>query len=327
MAAGPTGIKAAVGGIGVLCLLATVPIVGAALTDTDTAASGGTGLSDAVPAEYRDLVRQAGSICEGITPPLIAAQVEVESAWNPKAGSPVGAQGIAQFMPSTWASNGKDYNGDGKADINDPADAIPSQGQYMCNQLAAVDQLIADGQASGDRIDLALAAYNAGIGAVQQHHGIPPYSETTAYVAKIKSLVPKYTAAVAAADFADAIEWAKGIAADDSHGYVLGATGPTNYDCSGLAMTFLQQAGITLPAGVRTANQQAHTDAGTTITKGTLDGAQPGDLLFWDHGDSYFYHAAIYTGDGKMVSADGPSRGINYEDVYDIPHVTVRRFK
>lgn len=327
MAAGASGLKAAVGSIGALCMLATVPLIGAALTDTDASAGGGAGISDAVPTEYRDLVRQAGSMCEGVTGPLIAAQIEAESAWNPSAGSPAGAQGIAQFMPSTWASNGKDYNGDGKADIHDPADAIPSQGQYMCNQLAAVDQLLANGKASGDRIDLALAAYNAGIGAVEQYGGIPPYGETTAYVAKIKALIPKYTAAGGGGDFADAIEWAKGIAADDSHGYVLGAAGPTHYDCSGLAMTFLQQAGITLPSGVRTADQQAHSSAGTTVTKGTLDGAQPGDLLFWDHGDDYFYHAAIYTGDGKMVSADNPARGINYEDVYDIPNVTVRRFK
>jgi len=56
-----------------------------------------------VPPEYRDLVDAAGAICEGITPGLIAAQIAQESGWNPTITSPVGAAGIAQFMPAPWA--------------------------------------------------------------------------------------------------------------------------------------------------------------------------------------------------------------------------------
>lgn len=323
MAAGLTGIKAAAGGIGALCLLATVPLIGAALTDADPAGSG-TSISDAVPAEYRDLVRQAGSICEGVTGPLIAAQIEAESNWNPNAGSPAGAQGIAQFMPATWAGAGKDYNGDGKADINDPADAIPSQGQYLCNQLTAVDKLIADGKATGDRIDLALAAYNAGIGAVQQYHGVPPYAETTAYIAKIKSLIPKYQGPqIPSGDVAAALEWARSIADDDSHGYVWGATGPQNYDCSGFAQAFMRRLGVELP---RVADDQGKTDLGRTIATHSIDGAQPGDLLFWDKNNNYYHHVAIYAGNGYLIGAQTPSKGIVYQEVYDLDHITVRRF-
>ena len=86
-----------------------------------------------VPAEYESDVIRAGSICQVVTPSIIAAQIDQESNWNPKAGSSAGAQGIAQFMPSTWASAGKDGDGDGKADIWNPHDAIWSQGNYMCN--------------------------------------------------------------------------------------------------------------------------------------------------------------------------------------------------
>lgn len=77
-----------------------------------------------VPAEYEADVIRAGSICQVVTPSIIAAQIDQESNWNPKAGSSAGAQGIAQFMPSTWASAGKDGDGDGKADIWNPHDAI-----------------------------------------------------------------------------------------------------------------------------------------------------------------------------------------------------------
>lgn len=308
--------------LGGLCALLALPLMGAAFLDTSQGSAAAAGLSDAVPAEYRDLVKKAGSTCEGITAPLIAAQIEAESNWNPNAGSPVGAQGISQFMPSTWASVGKDHNGDGKADVLDPADAIPSQGQYMCDQLANVDALLASGKVSGDRIDLTLAAYNAGLGAVSEHGGIPPFKETRDYVTKIKGLMTKYAAATVSGDVATALEWAKGIAADDSHGYTLGATGPSDYDCSGLTLTFMKQLGIDLP---RTAHEQATSSLGTPVA--SLDEAKPGDLLFWFSGpEGRYYHAAIYAGDGKMVSADNEQLGIQYEDIWGRESVTVRRF-
>jgi murein DD-endopeptidase MepM/ murein hydrolase activator NlpD len=102
-------------------------------------------------------------------------------------------------MPGTWAAVGKDYDGDGIADVNNPADAIPTQGRYVCDLHAEVTGLITDGAVSGDPIALTLAAYNAGLGAVQDAHGIPAIPETQNYVHSILELIPTYSVPSAAA--------------------------------------------------------------------------------------------------------------------------------
>ena len=148
-----------------------------------------------VPAEYLADVKRAGSICQVVTPSIIAAQIDQESNWNPKAGSSAGAQGIAQFMPSTWASAGKDGDGDGKADIWNPHDAIWSQGNYMCNLASQVETAKKSGKLTGDTLELTLAAYNAGLGSVLRYGMVPPFEETINYVRRIKELAAtKYTA-------------------------------------------------------------------------------------------------------------------------------------
>ena len=151
---------------------------------------------DNVPAEYRSDVVRAGSVCGIVTPSVIAAQIEVESNWNPKAGSPAGAQGIAQFMPGTWASVGMDGDNDGKADVDNPHDAIWTQGNYMCRLAAQIEGYKHRGRLAGDALQLTLAAYNAGIGAVLNAGMVPPYAETANYVRRILELAQtKYTAA------------------------------------------------------------------------------------------------------------------------------------
>ena len=85
-----------------------------------------------VPAEYVPLLEEAAQTCAPVTAPLLAAQIAQESGWNPRAVSPVGAQGLSQFMPATWAAYGIDADGDGTADPFTPADAIASQAKYMC---------------------------------------------------------------------------------------------------------------------------------------------------------------------------------------------------
>ena len=145
-----------------------------------------------VPAEYASDVLRAGSVCTAVTPAVIAAQIEAESNWNPNAGSSAGAQGIAQFMPSTWSAHGMDGDGDGKADILNPHDAIWSQGNYMCQLAGQIDALKATGAVSGDTLQLTLAAYNAGLGNVTKAGGIPAITETRSYVQRILGLLSKY---------------------------------------------------------------------------------------------------------------------------------------
>lgn len=144
-------------------------------SEAEQISSGGINTRENVPAEYWEAV-EAAAASSGISTDVLAAQIEQESGWNPDATSPAGAQGIAQFMPDTAA----DYN----LDPADPIASIEAQGQYM----AELQEEVA-GLASNERelIELTLAAYNAGPGAVEQHQGIPPFSETQDYVETIMS--------------------------------------------------------------------------------------------------------------------------------------------
>ena len=104
-------------------------------------------------------------------PELLAAQLQAESGFNPNAVSPAGAQGIAQFMPATARAVGL-------RDPFDPEQAIDAQARLMSGLLRQFGT-----------IPLALAAYNAGPGAVQRYNGVPPFAETRAYVARILALM------------------------------------------------------------------------------------------------------------------------------------------
>ena len=103
---------------------------------------------------------------------LLAAQLYAESGFNPFAESAAGARGIAQFMPGTANAYGLD-------DPFDPIEAIDAQAHLMSDLLRQFDGTVA----------LALAAYNAGAGAVERYGGIPPFAETRAYVTKILGLL------------------------------------------------------------------------------------------------------------------------------------------
>ena len=138
-----------------------------------------------IPDAYLTTVQTAARTCPEVNVPLLAAQIDAESHWNPEADSGR-AQGIAQFYPSTWAEWGKDYSGDGKPDVWNPRDAIPSQAAYMCQLFKEIHSV------PGDPTKLALAAYNAGPTAVLDAGGIPRISETRDYVTRIETLIPQY---------------------------------------------------------------------------------------------------------------------------------------
>lgn len=130
---------------------------------------------EGVPSEFQDAV-EAAAAESGLSVALLAAQIEQESGWNPDAVSVAGAQGISQFMPGTWDTWGQG------GDVFDPDDAIPAQGRLMGHLYDFVEEYASDEE---DQIRLTLAAYNAGPGAVQEFGGVPPYSETEAYVRTI----------------------------------------------------------------------------------------------------------------------------------------------
>jgi hypothetical protein len=130
----------------------------------------GRSLPAFVPAQYREPLLRSASRWN-VSAALLAAQIQAESAFNPRAVSPAGAQGIAQFMPGTAASYGL-------RNPFDPVAAIDAQAHMMSDLLRQFRS-----------IPLALAAYNAGPGAVSGCRCIPPYPETRAYVARILALL------------------------------------------------------------------------------------------------------------------------------------------
>ena len=123
-----------------------------------------------VPAPYSAPIARAASRFN-VSASLLAAQLYVESGFNPFAVSPAGARGIAQFMPGTARAYGL-------ADPFDPGAAIQAQGRLMRDLLRRFGT-----------VPLALAAYNAGPGAVAGCGCIPPYPETRAYVARVLALM------------------------------------------------------------------------------------------------------------------------------------------
>ncbi|MFE9464887.1 C40 family peptidase [Streptomyces virginiae] len=98
--------------------------------------------------------------------------------------------------------------------------------------------------------------------------------------------------------------------------YVMGGTGPSSFDCSGLVQAAYRQAGISLPR-----MSQAQSSAGTSVS---LNALQPGDILYWGSKGSA-YHVALYVGGGKFVGAQNPSTGIVERSLsYDRPTGAVR---
>lgn len=131
---------------------------------------GAAGLPTWVPQRYRQMIIDAAQRFN-VQPVLLAAQLKAESDFNPNSVSPAGAQGIAQFMPGTARSMGL-------TNPFDPRASIMAQAKLMGQLIKQFGS-----------IPKALAAYNAGPGAVQKYGGIPPYAETQGYVARIIGLM------------------------------------------------------------------------------------------------------------------------------------------
>jgi soluble lytic murein transglycosylase-like protein len=112
------------------------------------------------PSSYLELYRRAAGVCPGLPWSVLAAIGQVESGHGRDSGpSSAGARGPMQFMPGTWQSYGRDGDGDGRADIMNPYDAVPSAAGYLCANGA--------GQ-GGERLMSAVWHYNHSADYVQR---------------------------------------------------------------------------------------------------------------------------------------------------------------
>lgn len=135
-------------------------------TEAQTPAAGSPALG---PSPYEEIIA-AVSQAHGVDPMLVKALIQVESNYKPGARSPRGAMGLMQLMPST----AREYK------VRNPFDPKANIEAGIKHLKGLIDRF--------KGVELALAAYNAGEGAVKKFNGIPPYRETRNYVSKILSL-------------------------------------------------------------------------------------------------------------------------------------------
>jgi hypothetical protein len=119
---------------------------------------------------YAEIIAAAAE-AHGVDPLLVRALIQVESGYRPRARSPRGAMGLMQLMPST----AREYN------VRHPFEPKANIEAGIKHLKTLIDRF-------GDDVGLALAAYNAGPGAVEKFNGIPPYRETRSYVSRILAL-------------------------------------------------------------------------------------------------------------------------------------------
>ena len=126
---------------------------------------------------YDQIIREAAD-AHDLEVALIKAVIKAESSFNPHAVSRAGAMGLMQIMPANC-----DYYG--VTDPFDPTENVSAGTRYLKKMLTRY----------GDDLHRALAAYNAGPGAVERHGGIPPYDETQQYVRRVEQYLQERVAA------------------------------------------------------------------------------------------------------------------------------------
>jgi cell wall-associated NlpC family hydrolase len=274
----------------------------------------------AVPAAYVSWVERAGAECAAVSPPQIAAQTQQESGWNKHARSSADAQGLAQFLPRTWAVWGR-ADAPGPVSPFNPGDALMAMGRYDCAIAAQVAQV------PGSPLADMLAGYNAGPQAVLQFGGVPPFAQTQQYVASIEQLIPRYElvlaapppphSAFAAAEVLAAERWIGtpyvwGGGNPNGPTAGLAGNGPAGFDCSGLVLYAVAQASggrILLPH-----SSEIQATLGAAVPPADI---RPGDVIAIQEdpvnhpGD--FDHIVIYIGGGEVIQA--PHTGANVDIV------------
>jgi soluble lytic murein transglycosylase-like protein len=149
----------------------TATTLGSTATTLDSTSPAGP---EPAPSAYDSMVNQSAARY-GLDPAVLHGLIQQESGFNPNSRSSAGALGLTQLMPSTAASLGV-------SNPLDPAQSIEGGARYLSQMMS---------QFGGNTAD-ALAAYNAGPGAVQRYGGVPPYSETQSYVTKVLGYANTY---------------------------------------------------------------------------------------------------------------------------------------
>ncbi len=168
--------------------------IGSAGGEVVQGASAAQLLSMGVPADMVSLFESAAQ-SYGIPSQLLAAVAKAESGFDPQAVSSAGAEGLMQIMPSTAAGLG--------IDPFDPVQAVYGAARILAGNIAEFGS-----------IPLAVAAYNAGAGAVQRYGGIPPYRQTEEYVKTVLSYMAQANNSV------DSVVTDEALAGQEGAGYV-----------------------------------------------------------------------------------------------------------
>lgn len=147
----------------------------AAATPTATPAAWQPEAAQGSAGSQYDAMIEAAAARNNVDPAILHGLIQQESGFNPNAQSSAGASGLTQLMPGTASSLGV-------SNPLNPAESIEGGARYLAQMMSRF---------GGNTTD-ALAAYNAGPGAVSQYGGVPPYPETQSYVEKVMGYAESY---------------------------------------------------------------------------------------------------------------------------------------
>ncbi|WP_146194034.1 lytic transglycosylase domain-containing protein [Streptomyces sp. MA5143a] len=191
-----------------MCLLPLVMMVGLSgsrLTDGDGQRQQAFDSSRVPPAHVKWVIR-AGSVCDIVTPSVVAAQIDAETGWlagtaeglpdtsptpSPTAPTPSEPRALVGLSTSAFKEWGSDDDGNGTATPLDPGDAIMALGRFDCALAEGVQRLKESRAVSGDTLELTLAAYHSGLDTVERSRGVPE-GEARDYVRRVQKLIPRY---------------------------------------------------------------------------------------------------------------------------------------
>ncbi|HEY2217527.1 MAG TPA: lytic transglycosylase domain-containing protein [Solirubrobacteraceae bacterium] len=171
---GPASFAAALRAAGAGTGVGQASATGQPIATASQATIAGAGTTATGRAPYDNLI-EAAATRNGVDPAVLHGLIQQESGFDPNSQSSAGAVGLTQLMPSTAASLGV-------SDPRNPAQSIEGGARYLAQMM----------QKFGGNVSDALAAYNAGPGAVQKYGGVPPYAETQQYVSKVLGYAAEY---------------------------------------------------------------------------------------------------------------------------------------